>query len=137
MIALDPKFSEAYEGLGWACKRRNDFKQAEIYFRKGWEAKRGNLYNAIGLADIWRQQGKTLEAEEILREALNTEPDNVNPDWNERSLTDVYVELGRLCLNQKKDYKEAERLLTRAAERNPYDASVKADLKRAIEAQKN
>ena len=137
VIALDPKFSEAYESLGWACKRRNDLAQAEIYFRKGWEAKRGNFYNALGLAEIWRQQGKISEAEEILRAALEVEPDNVNPDWNERSLNETYTALGRLYLNQKKDYKAAERFLGRALERNPYDASLKADLKRAIAAQKN
>lgn len=72
-IKVNPKFVTAYFNLGLTYARLNNLNMAERYLQKAIEVSPSYKPAYLVLADIWRQQGRTSDAQQLLDYA-NTLP---------------------------------------------------------------
>lgn len=74
ILSFYPKFIEAYRLLGMACLERGDLASAAEVFLRVLSADPENLAAYIGLADIYRAEGKIEQAIWFLEKAIDLEP---------------------------------------------------------------
>ncbi|NMB71864.1 MAG: tetratricopeptide repeat protein [Bacteroidales bacterium] len=68
-IKVNPKFVTAYFNLGLTYARMNNINMAERYLQKAIEVGPSFKPAYLVLADIWRQQGRTSDAQQLLEYA--------------------------------------------------------------------
>lgn len=121
-VERDPADGEAWFNLGKALAVLGKGKAADAAFEKSFALNPER--KALALAAEHQQQGRTEQAERMLRELLRSHPENVDAL---RLLGVMSLSAGRLP--------EAERLLRRATHLAPDFAEAQLDLGRALKEQ--
>lgn len=74
ILSFYPKFIEAYQLLGKACLEKGDLSSAAEMFLRVLGADPENLIAYIGLADVYKAEGKIEQAIWFLEKAIDLEP---------------------------------------------------------------
>ncbi|HET6592661.1 MAG TPA: sulfotransferase [Xanthomonadales bacterium] len=118
-VALDPKEDDAWFNLGKARAMLGRGREADEAFEKSFELNPGR--KALALAAEHQQAGRWAEAEQLYRDLLRNNPNDVNAL---RLLAGCSLHAGRS--------REAERLLNRAVAQAPDYVEARLDLGRVF-----
>ncbi len=91
ILSVYPKFIEAYRLLGKACLEKGDLASAADMFLRVLSADPEDLIAYVGLADVYRAQGRTEQAIWALERALDLEPSHKEL---RNELENLYREIG-------------------------------------------
>ncbi|RPI72775.1 MAG: tetratricopeptide repeat protein, partial [Desulfobacteraceae bacterium] len=75
-LAVNPKYSDHYFGLGLLYWKRSDSSRAENYYLKAIELNPKNLDACLSLSEIYVAQGKREKALEQVRQILAVDPEH-------------------------------------------------------------
>ena len=115
MAKADPKANSL---LLQAYRISRQFDKALPLGKEQYEKDPSNLQTGIEYAQTLTDAGKPKEGTEILNKLLQSNPDEI----------DLYIALSQIYMQDKR-FSDAEKILTRAEERNPKEASDKNRIK--------
>lgn len=119
--AIDP--AEKHYAMARLAEERKDFKTAEQQLRRAMETAPRQVGRILDLAKFLAKQGRTQESEKVFEQARSVSPDSPQYLW----------ERANLLIEQKRDLKEARRLLEKyLASQVPPDADNKAEARKLL-----
>ncbi|MEN6319074.1 MAG: tetratricopeptide repeat protein [Syntrophaceae bacterium] len=112
-IALDPKYANAYFGLGDNSYDQGKYDEAIRYYNKAIEINPNYIDAIISIGNTYYNRGKYNEAIQYYKKAIDVDPNNFN----------AIISIGNAYFNRGK-YNEAIQYYKKAIEINPNDINA-------------
>jgi pentatricopeptide repeat protein len=113
-LAAQPDNAGVLTLIGATYMRMERAKESEKLLRQALEKSPDNVGAIVNLAIVCQVQGKSAEAETLYKRAMKLVPDNA----------DLHFRYASLCINDRQDFQQGERLLRRSLELDSSNGEV-------------